>query len=404
MANIANLGVGTVLKNFIRVARYPRIAARLLAFEAEKSLLNLVGPVSCSGRARKIRVLALRPTDRCNLRCHICGQWGDQGYQFKKDIKEFKSQELPVNRYRFLLEDLVRCGHHPIVVLLGGEPMLYGGIAELIESAASLGLPTMMTTNGTHLSAAAERLVKAPLFALQLSIDGHCAELHNALRPGLGNIDNFAQIEAALRAVRHARQACGSNLPLITAITAISRENSGNLVDIYETFHNDVDLFVFCLSWWIDPPRAIAHEKDFYNRFGTMATRQWGYVNAHRPESFEALNGQLQELLRRSHHWNAKPVSIIPPIVGAGNLEAYYTRHSFQFGYRRCVSIFQEVQVTSNGEVRPCRSYADYQVGNVREATITELWNAPAYRDFRRSLTNEGLMPACTRCCGLMGC
>jgi radical SAM protein with 4Fe4S-binding SPASM domain len=51
----------------------------------------------------------------------------------------------------------------------------------------------------------------------------------------------------------------------------------------------------------------------------------------------------------------------------------------------------------------PCRDYHDYVVGNIKEATITELWNSPAYVRFRHSLATEGLMPACSRCCGLMG-
>jgi hypothetical protein len=42
-------------------------------------------------------------------------------------------------------------------------------------------------------------------------------------------------------------------------------------------------------------------------------------------------------------------------------------------------------------------------VGNIKDATITELWNSPAYRKFRQSLATEGLMPVCSRCCGLMG-
>jgi radical SAM protein with 4Fe4S-binding SPASM domain len=61
------------------------------------------------------------------------------------------------------------------------------------------------------------------------------------------------------------------------------------------------------------------------------------------------------------------------------------------------------VEVDSNGDMTPCRDYHDYVVGNVKESTITELWNAPAYRRFRKSLSREGLMPVCSRCCGLMG-
>jgi len=42
-------------------------------------------------------------------------------------------------------------------------------------------------------------------------------------------------------------------------------------------------------------------------------------------------------------------------------------------------------------------------VGNVKTATLSELWNSERYVAFRRSLTTKGLMPVCSRCCGLMG-
>jgi radical SAM protein with 4Fe4S-binding SPASM domain len=61
------------------------------------------------------------------------------------------------------------------------------------------------------------------------------------------------------------------------------------------------------------------------------------------------------------------------------------------------------VEVNSNGDVSPCRDYHDYVVGNVKETTLSRLWNAEPYRRFRISLAREGLMPACSRCCGLMG-
>ena len=40
---------------------------------------------------------------------------------------------------------------------------------------------------------------------------------------------------------------------------------------------------------------------------------------------------------------------------------------------------------------------------NVKEKTVTQLWNSAPYRKFRKSISEKGLMPVCTRCCGLMG-
>jgi len=345
----------------------------------------------------------LRITDLCNLRCHTCGQWGDRGFLHGKNLRELKQNEVSLERYLEVLRDLVAHGHHPFVYLWGGEPMLYEGSLELIEGATDLELPTAIATNGTRIAAAAERLVRAPMFLLQLSIDGPDAATHNQARPGVAGANNFADIQAALAAVGQARRDQNHTLPLIASLTTISQPNFRHLVDIYEAFRDKVDLFVFYLSWWIDEARCQAHEADFRRRFGFTPERPRGWVGGWKPDDYGELNRQLEALLKRSRPGSAPPVTLIPSITGEDNLRAYYTDHRNYFGFNQCISIFQAVEVNSNGDLSPCRDYHDYVVGNIKEATITELWNSPAYRRFRQSLATEGLMPVCSRCCGLMG-
>jgi radical SAM protein with 4Fe4S-binding SPASM domain len=347
--------------------------------------------------------LSIRITDLCNLRCHTCGQWGEKGFLHGKNLRELKRNEVSPERYREVLDDLVAHGHRPFVYLWGGEPMLYEGSVDLIEQATSLGLPCSVATNGTRIAAVAERLVRAPMFLLQISIDGPDAALHNLARPGVGGADNFADIQAGLAAVHQARRAQGRTLPLIASLTTISRNNFRHLVDIYEAFRRQVDLSVFYLSWWIDAEHAQAHEQDFFQRFGFKPRRPWGWVGDWKPDDYQELERQLEELQVRSRDWTAPPVTIIPAIRGVDNLRTYYTRHQARFGYKQCISIYQAVEVNSNGDLSPCRDYHDYVVGNLKEATITQLWNSSAYRAFRRSLATRGLMPVCSRCCGLMG-
>jgi radical SAM protein with 4Fe4S-binding SPASM domain len=403
MSAKSKIAPATVLKNFWRIARHPWIASKLVALQGEKWLFNLCYPHPENGLARRVRQLSIRITDLCNLRCHTCGQWGDQGFLHGQDLKELKKSEVPVSRYLEVLEDLVRHGHHPNIYLWGGEPMLYEGTLELVERATALGLPTSIATNGTRIAAAAERLVRAPMFLLQVSIDGPDAALHNRARPGRGGADNFADILAGLSAVRREQQAQGRNLPLIASLTTISQNNFRHLLDIYESFRDRVDLFVFYLSWWIDEEGVKDHEEDFSGRFGFLPVRPRGWVGGWRPDDYRELNRQLQGLLERSRHWKAPPVNLIPNILGEENLRTYYTDHRARFGYEQCLSIYQAVEVNSNGDLSPCRDYHDYVVGNLKEATITELWNSPAYREFRCSLATKGLMPVCSRCCGLMG-
>jgi radical SAM protein with 4Fe4S-binding SPASM domain len=403
MAARSRIAPGVVVKNIRRLAKHPWIASKLATLQTEKWLFNLLYPRAQDGYARQIRQLSIRITDLCNLRCHTCGQWGDQGFLHGQNLRELKQREVSPARYVAVLEDLVRHGHHPMVYLWGGEPMLYEGSLEIIEAAAALRLPANIATNGTRIAAAAERLVRAPMFLLQVSIDGPDATLHNQARPGVGGADNFADIQAGLFAVGEVKRARGSTLPLIASLTTISQANFRHLVDIYEAFRDKVDLFVFYLAWWIDAARCAAHEADFRRRFGFTPVRPRGWVGGWRPDDYRELDRQLQTVLSRSRALHAPPVTLIPSITGTDNLRAYYTDHSNYFGFKQCISIFQAVEVNSNGDLSPCRDYHDYVVGNLKEATITELWNSPAYRKFRHSLATEGLMPVCSRCCGLMG-
>lgn len=403
MGTHSRVALGVVLKSVRRLARHPWIYSKLAALQAEKWLINRSYPPSKAGLGRRIRQVSLRITDICNLRCHTCGQWGDQGFLRGQDLKEFKRREVSAERYLEVFEDLKRHGHRPLLYLWGGEPMLYEGALEVIDAATKLGFPTSIATNGTRIAGFAERLVNAPLFLMQVSIDGPTAAIHNRARPGVGGADNFGDIQAGLAAVRRIRKAKNSGLPLIASLTTISRENYRHLVDIYEAFRDKVDLFVFYLAWWIDREGAQAHEDDFSRRFGFKPTRPWGWVGDWQPDDYRELNRQLEELQNRSRSWSSPPVTLIPPFMGETDLRTYYTDHRARFGFDRCLSIFQVVEINSNGDLSPCRDYHDYVVGNIKEKTITELWNSEAYRKFRRSLATEGLMPVCSRCCGLMG-
>ncbi|NLI82592.1 MAG: radical SAM protein [Deltaproteobacteria bacterium] len=401
----SSIDVFAILKNLRRFAHHPWIGKKLVALQAEKLLFDHFFPRYENGIGGRIRQLSFRLTDICNLRCATCGQWGETGFLRSKDIKELKKQEVPRHRYVELLDDCVKKGERPILYLWGGEPMLYDGVLDLIDTATQMGLPTSIATNGTRIASVAPRLVKAPLFLMQISIDGHCAEIHDQLRPSVSGASSFKKIVDGLQAVQEERRVHNSDLPLIASLTVISQGNARHLTDLYDAFRDKVDLFVFYLAWWIDEKRARAQDRDFSRRFGFTPKIHWGWVsNAKwKLNDYEILQEQIDALRARSRAWNDPPVILIPDITGVDNLQRYYTDHACRFGFDRCISIYQAMEVDSNGDVSPCRDYHDYVVGNVKEATLMELWNSPAYVRFRQSISREGLMPVCSRCCGLMG-
>jgi len=62
------------------------------------------------GRGAAAQLVSLRITDMCNLRCHSCGQWGDNGYLLGSSFKELKQREVPVETYKRLVDQIVDAG------------------------------------------------------------------------------------------------------------------------------------------------------------------------------------------------------------------------------------------------------------------------------------------------------
>lgn len=62
--------------------------------------------------------------------------------------------------------------------------------------------------------------------------------------------------------------------------------------------------------------------------------------------------------------------------------------HRTQFKIKPCQQIFSMLNVLWNGDVVPCCYDVEGSVvlGNVKNATLTEIWNSPAFKDFRRRL------------------
>ncbi len=395
--------ISTILKTAPKILESPRYAKNIAMVQVDK-FLRYLSPRSEQGTGNKIRQCSIRITDVCNLRCHTCGQWGDKGFLRSCSLKELKNQEVTPQRYLDLLRDLKENGHTPSVYLWGGEPMLYKGSVDIIEEAARLGMPPFIATNGTGLVEHAERLVSAPMFVIQISVDGPDAQTHNASRPGASaSVDNFATITRAIDTITEIRKDKKQRLPLIAALTTINNVNYNRLVDIYEVFRDKVDFAVFYLAWWIDEASAQKHAQDFEERFGFRPEKHFGWIGNWRPPDYGVLSDQLKRISDRAGSLSGPAVIIMPPLTDARDLETYYTDHDCRFGFDRCVSIFSAVEINSNGDMSPCRDYHDFVVGNIKEKTITDLWNSEPYRKFRKSISEKGLMPVCTRCCGLMG-
>jgi len=55
------------------------------------------------------------------------------------------------------------------------------------------------------------------------------------------------------------------------------------------------------------------------------------------------------------------------------------------------------MDITPDGDVAPCILYPDLVVGNLRQQNVLEIWNSPAFTNFRQ-LRRREVLPVCAKC------
>jgi MoaA/NifB/PqqE/SkfB family radical SAM enzyme len=135
-------------------------------------------------------------TRECNLRCIMCPQ--------SRGI-EPRSARMPLDLFQSIIDDV--CENRPLIKLyLSGEPLLHGGLFEMIAYAEAKGCQTMMHTNATGLTPEiAERLLSSALDFLSFSFDGCSPEVYERLRPPA----KFEQVRSNIQRYLDLRRQCG---------------------------------------------------------------------------------------------------------------------------------------------------------------------------------------------------
>jgi len=360
----------------------------------------------------------LRVTNLCNLRCKMCGQWGDTGIFRSQSssadatdgaLERARIQELIGAKRQMALPEYVRlldeiAPFHPIVSLYGGEPFLYPDILPLIREIKGRGLTCTVITNGGRLEALARDLVEAGIDSIAVSVDGP-PEVHNRIR---GRQDSFEKLAAGVRAVRRWQTELRSARPFLMAIlpiTELNLESIGAGLDALREL--PLDTVNIGLRWFVTDEVGADYERVMREEFGIEATSWKGFEFDGR--DLVATKGrQMGELvkllrgLRRRRFVDStlgKPWISFVPDVPAEGVPEYFSEHGRTFGHGLCPVAWYFAQVEPDGEVCFCGDFPDYFIGNVRRQTFREIWTGEKAARFRAKLAKEPL-PICARCCG----
>ncbi len=381
-----------------------RTSYTFIKYQVAKESFNWRHPFGAKhGRGDAVQLVSLRITDMCNLRCHSCGQWGDNGYLLGNSLKELKQREVPVETYKRLVDQIVDAGWSPLWYIWGGEPMLYPGLIELMYYIKERGMPISLVTNATNVARRADDILNTCKI-LYLSVDGPNAEIHNTQRPGVTeNYDSFKDVKAALETISEEKKRRNRKFPYVVPLSCITQYNIDDVVDLYRFTSQYADTQIFYLTWWIASQSAQEHSVDFERRFGFKPQTHFGWIGPWKDFDHGVILEKFEEMENISKTQGRCPPIMMPKLKTRDDINRYYTDHSDTFGYNQCVSIFMTLEIDSNGDVSLCRDYHDYIVGNIQTDAVTDIWNNEAALKFRRSISTEGIMPVCRRCCGLMG-
>jgi radical SAM protein with 4Fe4S-binding SPASM domain len=336
--------------------------------------------------------LDLKLTNACNLRCKMCGQWGETGWHLSQPVS-FLRGTLPLDTYKRMIDDV--SAWRPWIFVYGGEPFLYRDFLSLTAYMKERRFLVSVVTNGTLLEKAAADVVEQGWDFLMVSIDGP-RETHDEIR---GLKGSYEKAVAGLRAVHEERKRRGRRKPFTLIIGTFSQRNAGNLDQVFELAEElEVDGFVGYYGYFQTEESCRRHEQVMRTKLGTSPVSQRGWL-------WPAHEIDVPEMLRtlgriRSRRWSF--AHVFAPDLKDEDIPRFYSDHSRTFGYNRCVSPWLMTAVLANGDVAPCRDYPDYIVGNIEREKLTDMWNGDRLRKFRTVLKEETLLPVCTRCPGLM--
>lgn len=342
------------------------------------------------GAASWPETLSLLLTHRCNLRCKMCGQWGENGWA-RRLPEEEACAELPFDGILRLLDDVDPW--KPAITLFGGEPFLYRRWAELVAAIKERGLRVNFITNGTVLGSHFERVVELGVDELIFSLDGP-EEIHDEMRSGKGI---FQRAVTAFRQLREYRDRLGSTVPRINISTTIFETNYrrlGEVLGVAESIGADTISFhhlIFLSQGICDENSAV-----FREHFGLNCTDWTGFARDTLPEiDSDHLIGVLNELRKRK-----SPVSVtVYPNFTDDEIREYYG--AFEFHPKsyadRCLSPWTTAYIFPGGEVRPCLD-TSFIAGNMLRESFTAIWNGDRMKEYRQVLRKCGSFPACKRC------
>lgn len=315
--------------------------------------------------------LYLEVTNRCNLLCETCP-------------RTFEELEPPADMSWALftrivdqVPDLARAVLHGV-----GEPMLVRELPRMIRYLKDRGAYVLFNTNGTLLRPARfGELIETGLDELRVSLDAADAATYKAVR----GRDFFGRIVRDVRRLTEFQRETGVTTPLVSLWLTGMQQTVGQLPDFVrlaaEMGVREVHLqrLVFDeAGFGMARPEASLFERT--RRDEQVAIEAAQALGAELGVTLDASGATEPGLSLKKQQDEVRPWSL-------------------------CRRPWSLMYFTAHGRALPCciapfsaRGYDSYTLGDATQQTLREIWNGPAYRDFRTRLLGDAPPTPCRNC------
>ena len=330
-------------------------------------------------------------TLKCNLTCHMCGQWGDNGV-FHEFSNETLREQLSLEEIKKFVDEMAP--YSPNITLFGGEPMMYKNWTDAVKYIKSKGMRCNMVTNGTLMSVYAERIIESGIDEIILSLDG-IEDVHDDTRNAVGTFEKLTQGVRDVANLRNERGLTTPHLNINTTLYETNYRDLNALVDIAEEIGADNINFHHLL--FINQQMYDQHNQIFTENFNQITPDWAGFVWKELPDMDpEVLNQSIASIENRQSRVN---ISVYPNFTPE-EIKQYYSGFEFEStSYKnRCMSLWMTAYVMPDGAVRPYHTM-NFSPGNIRDNGFMSIWNNDIYRNYRRLVKNRKRFPVCAKGC-----
>lgn len=377
--------IRNIRRAFKKAKEFPTYALKALFSRGRSSLTYFF----YRGRSAPPETVSILLTYRCNLRCKMCGQWGETGSS-KYYTPEILRKALTVREISSLVDDLKSSYlFPPTITLFGGEPLLFDGIVEVVERIKYNGMRVNIITNGTLLRNYARDFVRIGVDEIIFSLDGP-PKVHDRVR---GRVGVFKDAAEGFSLLSDEKLSLKSSRPVVNVNSTIFDFNYLKIPETVKTARSlGAREITFHHLIFIDGESLNKHNSEMRRLFDCESHDWAGFLSEELPNiDTERLKEKLKEAISMG-------ASVYPNLTD-GEIDEYYTKFDFSpKSYSgKCKSPWMVAYVFPDGSVHPCLSLG-VDIGNIREQPFVDIWNDDKYIRFRRHVREKGRFEVCARC------